>query len=203
MGFYTNCKWNQLQMKPIANESLVRPQLRKRKSAKTCAFGKLRLNISACPLNGGSEIMAPQKQGSLFKPRLARNKIWKCVFPHHPRGDGSVFNRWVVRARARVRACVPSALSAIYSCGNFSKVDFKIARRRRPKKIVRGDSRLKGNMYYDDFPETRRRYTNFPDIHKYIVSELPGRPKKIVARSSPGASLASTPPHEIEKSAKF
>ena len=23
-------------------------------------------------------------------------------FPHHPRGDGSVFNRWVVRARARV-----------------------------------------------------------------------------------------------------
>ena len=28
MGFYTNCKWNQLQMKPIANESLLSRSLR-------------------------------------------------------------------------------------------------------------------------------------------------------------------------------
>ena len=108
-------------------------------------------------------------------------------FPHHPRGDGSVFNRWVVRARACVcvcvRACVPSALSAIYSCGNFSKVDFKIAWRRRPKEIVRGDSRLKGNMYYDDFPQTRRRYTNFPNKGNYIGSDFPGQPKTLFART--------------------
>merc|ERR1711904_272819 len=88
-----------------------------------------------------------------------------------------------MRARAR-DACVrvPSALSAIYSCGNFSKVDFKIARRRRPKEIVRGDSRLKGNMYYDDFPQTRRRYTSFPNKGNYIGSDFPGQPKTL----SPG-----------------
>ena len=28
------------------------------------------------------------------------------LFPHHPRGDGSVFNRWVVRLRASASACV-------------------------------------------------------------------------------------------------
>ena len=143
----------------------------------------------------------------------------RFFFPHHPRGDGSVFNRWVVharRARARVRACVPSALSAIYSCGNFSKVDFKIARRRRPKEIVRGDSRLKGNMYYDDFPQTRRRYTNFPNKGNYIGSDFPGQPKIF----SPGRKFQNlqkfsknfkkfkklqkfqkkvTPPHKISK----
>ena len=54
--------------------------------------------------------------------------------------------RAVAHVRARARVCVPSALSAIYSCGNRSKVDLKIARRRRPKKSVRGDSRPKGNM---------------------------------------------------------
>ena len=134
---------------------------------------------------------------------------------------------WCARACARVRArrrtrarasCVrvPSALSAIYSCGNFSKVDFKIARRRRPKEIVRGDSRLKGNMYYDDFPQTRRRYTNFPNKGNYIGSDFPGQPKIF----SPGRKFQKlqkfsknfkkfkklqkfqkkvTPPHKISK----
>ena len=109
---------------------------------------------------------------------------------------------WCARACVCVcvRACVPSALSAIYSCGNFSKVDFKIAWRRRPKEIVRGDSRLKGNMYYDDFPQTRRRYTNFPNKGNYIGSDFPGQPKILFARMVP---QQVPPPHVIEKNAKF
>ena len=36
----------------------------------------------------------------------------QTFFPHHPRGDGSVFNRWVVRARAHARACVRACVCA-------------------------------------------------------------------------------------------
>ena len=87
------------------------------------------------------------------------------------------------RARARTlplaRACArapQSSLRYIFS-GKYLKIDFKIVSEIFPKQIARGDSRLKGNMYYDDFPKTRRRYTNFPNKGNYIGSDFPGQPK--------------------------
>ena len=89
------------------------------------------------------------------------------------------------RLLARSRARVPSALSAMYSCGSCSKIDFKMARRRRPKNWA-GDVSAQREIYSKlDFPKTLRRYTNFSDKGNYIVSDFPGQPKTLFARTFP------------------
>ena len=54
------------------------------------------------------------------------------------------------------------------------------------RKKVSGDVSAQREIYSKlDFPKTLRRYTNFSNKGNYIVSDFPGQPKTLFARTSP------------------
>ena len=92
----------------------------------------------------------------------------------------------MARTRARPRARVSLVPSPLYILAEVAqKLTSKLPGDGGRKKVS-GDVSAQREIYSKlDFPKTLRRYTNFSNKGNYIVSDFPGQPKTLFARTFP------------------